>query len=292
MEARAFCPAHVTGFFKAEAGGSLGAGFSVELGVATAVRASEGRGTEIRVRGREPGDLRVSRRVAGRFRQVSGFAGKLEITHEIGVPVGYGLGCSAAAALSLAYALDAALETGLGAQESAKIAHEAELECRTGLGDVLAAYHGGFEIRVSAGAPGSGRIVRMPSDGLAAVIACFAPIPTTEFIKNRMAGINGLGGRMVRELLRGGGASRFQEMSLEFADYIDVVTPRMRRAVRGLQESGRGCGVAMFGETVFALVPEAEAGEAGRALSSEHPGAEVLQSRIDGRGARLLAAGP
>ena len=284
MKAKAFCPAHVTGFFKAEEGGSLGAGFSIELGVTTEVCASEGEGTRIRARGRKPGDLRVSRRVAGRFRRISGFAGKLEITHELGVPVGYGLGCSAAAALSLAYALDEALGTGLGRQGSARIAHEAELECRTGLGDVLAAYHGGFEVRVCAGAPGRGRVVKMPSGDLAAVIACFAPVSTTEFIKNRMSGINGLGGRMVSELLRGGGAEKFQKMSLEFAEYIDIMTPRMRRAAGCLRE----CGVAMFGETVFALVPAREAEEARRRLGAQYPEAEVLASGIDRRGARLL----
>lgn len=292
MKAKAFCPAHVTGFFKAEAAGSLGAGFSIERGVTTEVSATAGSGLGISVSGREPGDLAVSRRVAEKFLEISGFGGRLEARHELGVPVGYGLGCSAAAALSLAYALDAALGTGLGAQKSAQIAHEAELECRTGLGDVLAAYHGGFEIRVGAGAPGRGRIVGVPSGGTSAVIACFAPVPTTEFMEKRMAGINGLGGRMVGRLRRGGGAAEFQRMSLEFAEYIDVVTPRMRGAADGLRGDGYGCGVAMFGETVFALVPEAEAGAARRRLAARHPDAEVLASGIDGRGARLLERRP
>jgi pantoate kinase len=44
MKARAFCPAHITGFFKAELDqkdpsymGSLGAGFSIKKGVKTTV---------------------------------------------------------------------------------------------------------------------------------------------------------------------------------------------------------------------------------------------------------------
>ena len=44
MKARAFCPAHITGFFKAELDekdpnrlGSLGAGFSIQKGVKTTV---------------------------------------------------------------------------------------------------------------------------------------------------------------------------------------------------------------------------------------------------------------
>ena len=54
------------------------------------------------------------------------------------------LGCSAAVALSLSIALNDALECELSKIEVAQIAHNVEIECKTGLGDVLAAYHGGF----------------------------------------------------------------------------------------------------------------------------------------------------
>lgn len=285
MEAKAFCPAHVTGFFKAEEGGSLGAGFSTEAGVLTQVRACAGSGTEVSASGYGCADLSVSRRVAGRFRELSGFGGRLEVRHRLGVPAGYGLGCSAAAALSLAYALDGALGTGLGRERAALAAHEAEIECKTGLGDVLAAYHGGFEIRTSAGGPGSGRVSRMDWPGLVAVIACFAPVPTARFMKEKMGGINGLGGRMVRELARGGGAGRFQEMSMEFAAHAGMDTARVRRAARALGSAGYGCGVAMVGETVFSLVPASEAGAAARILRAQRPAALIV-SGIDGRGAR------
>ena len=53
MEAKAFCPAHVTGFFTAhlddsqknsENLGSMGAGFSIKQGVTTSVRVSKKQG--------------------------------------------------------------------------------------------------------------------------------------------------------------------------------------------------------------------------------------------------------
>lgn len=287
MRGKAFCPAHVTGFFKAGGGGSVGAGFSMGLGVTTEAEALCGSGTSIEARGRECADLSVSECVAGRFRDISGFGGRLEIRHELGVPPGYGLGCSAAAALSLAYALDEALGTGLGAQRAASVAHEAELECRTGLGDVAAAWRGGFEIRTAPGGPGKGMLSSVQLPGTAAVVACIAPVPTKDFMRDRMGGINGLGGKMVAELSRGGGLARFHRMSFEFAEHAGLATARVRRAARALRGAGLGCGVAMIGETVFSLVPAVRAGEAARVLRSSLD-AEVLVSCIGG-GAHLEA---
>ena len=66
----------------------------------------------------------------------------VDVHHDISVPVGYGLGCSAAVALSLSLALNEALGTNLSRTEIGQIAHNAEISCKTGLGDVLAAFHG------------------------------------------------------------------------------------------------------------------------------------------------------
>ena len=117
----------------------------------------------------------------------------LDITHEIGIPVGYGLGCSAAAALSLALALNKAIGAGYTREQAGTIAHNAEVRCRTGLGDVLAAYHGGFEIRTAPGAPGIGAVKKMQSGGCEAVIACFEPVSTPDFLRDKMESINGNG---------------------------------------------------------------------------------------------------
>ena len=107
MMATAFCPAHLTGFFKAELDkedskqlGSLGAGFSIQKGVKTIVTIRDKTKHDIsnfaiKVNGFESGDMRVSELVLSRFSTEGKF---LDITHEINVPVGYGFGCSAAVA--------------------------------------------------------------------------------------------------------------------------------------------------------------------------------------------------
>ena len=145
MMATAFCPAHITGFFKAELNkkdskqlGSLGAGFSIQKGVKTTVTIRNKTKHDIsnftiKVNGFESGDMKVSELVLSKFSTKNKY---LNVTHEIDVPVGYGFGSSAAVALSLAIALNDALDCKLSKIQVAQIAHDVEIECKTGLGDV------------------------------------------------------------------------------------------------------------------------------------------------------------
>ncbi|MDA7941162.1 MAG: GHMP kinase [Nitrosopumilus sp.] len=289
MQAAAFCPAHVTGFFKAFPGddpdraGSTGAGFSLSVGVTTRVRVSAGSGHVITASGHDPGGTAVSEHV---LRQFEGIAGprRTEVCHEVGVPAGYGLGASAAAALSLSLALDAALGTGLGREGAARVAHRAEIACRTGLGDVIAALHGGLEVRTRPGAPGIGEVVSRRS-GDVAVISCIAPVRTSSFMRDGMDRINGRGGRMVSEMLESPDTARFQEMSLEFARHAGVVTPRMEEAAARIRGAGAPCGVALFGETVFSLV---EPGGERRVLDALEGAAGTTITSGIGGGARMV----
>ena len=144
------------------------------------------------------------------------------------VPVGYGLGCSAAVALSLALALNQALKTGFSKTRVGQIAHLAEIRCRTGLGDVLASYHGGFEIRTKSGAPGIGELEKIdPGEKLDVLIICFNPISTKKFLGEKISLVNGLGGKMVQELMESKDMNEFQDKSIKFAKYIKIVTPKI-----------------------------------------------------------------
>ena len=300
MKGRAFCPAHVTGFFKAHLGdglggaeemGSVGAGFSIREGVTTTVSCRPGTGHTITAGGYLPEGTGVSEAVLGEFLGLGGAAGKhCTIHHEIGVPIGYGLGSSGAVALSLALALNEALGTGFGREEIGRIAHRAEIQCKTGLGDVLASYHGGFEIRTRPGAPGTGKIEKIPAGGISVVMACFAPISTEGFIRDRLAQINGIGGKMTKELLKSRDHGRFQDMSLEFAEHAGVMTPRMRRVADDLSRNGIRCGVALFGETIFSMVPAGGEDKVAGILRRHSGDAVILRSRLDDMGARVLDA--
>ena len=296
MMATAFCPAHITGFFKAELDkedskqlGSLGAGFSIQKGVKTTVAVRDKTKHDIsdftiKVDGFESGDMRVSELVLNRFSVKGKF---IDVTHDIDVPVGYGFGCSAAVALSLSIALSDALDCKLTKIQVAQIAHNIEIECRTGLGDVLASYHGGFEIRVKPGAPGVGQVKKIDlSEKRDVIIICFNPISTKKFLKEKISSINGLGGKMVKKLIESNDTEEFQDMSIKFAKYVNVVTPKMNQVINLLHKNGIKCGVALFGETVFSLVTKDEKNKV-KALLKQFDDGLIITSKIDNSGARL-----
>lgn len=343
----AFCPAHITGFFKSYLGedgydhgkkllppntppeslGSTGAGFSIKHGVTARVSATKDmKGDEgtskyhndvhngmktydgdgdgdrnqalrfkVSTSGHHTdGRTDITREVLDRFLEIDKSSRGMffDIEYEIAVPVGYGLGVSGAVAMSLSLALDQALHTGLAQDEIGRIAHNAEIKCKTGLGDVLASFHGGFEIRTRPGAPGIGRVQKIqPCEGEASsiAVACFAPISTNMFIKERLTQINGLGGKMVGSLLKTKSCKHFQEMSLRFARYADVITPRMQTIIDRLSRNGINCGVALFGETVFTMIPKGdEHRRKALGILKEYPGGTVIESMLDSAGARVL----
>ena len=299
MKGVAFCPAHITGFFKAELEkksnigelGSQGAGFSIQKGVKTTVRVRkkteyDTSNFHLNILGYQTDNAQVSEFVIKKFLDLVGKDVFVDIDHNITVPVGYGLGCSGAVALSLGLALNQALDTGLSKEQVGLIAHEAEIKCQTGLGDVLASYHGGFEIRTKSGAPGHGIVKKIKSDNYTAVIICFSPISTKRFISERLPFINGLGGKMVTKLEQSKNIIEFQDMSLEFAKYVNVITPKMARVIKDLNKNRINCGVALFGETIFSLVPKNKETKAIDILKKYDDGI-IITSKIDNVGARI-----
>ena len=301
MGSVAFCPAHITGFFKAQVNdneeclekiGSMGAGFSIKQGVTTRVsireKNEEKENFKIITNGYQSDKTDISEFVLNEFLKLGKFSDKFfEIEHEISVPVGYGLGSSSAVALSLSFALDQALNTRLDRSLIGQIAHNAEVNCKTGLGDVLASFHGGFEIRVKAGAPGIGSVEKIRTEDISVIMICFAPISTNKFIKERLSQINGLGGKMVNKLLESKNYEHFQDMSLEFAKYVDVMTPRMQSIVNDFSKSNIKCGIALFGETIFSMVTK-EKEEKVLEILNKYPDGIVIKSELDQSGARLL----
>jgi pantoate kinase len=294
MRGLAFCPAHITGFFKAdveqqepEKMGSLGAGFSIKDGVTSRVDVEYSDVNEfvINTTGYETDNFDVSEFVIKEFQKLSSKKFHCNVTHDISIPIGYGLGCSGAVALSLSYALNQALDTNLSNEEIGKIAHTAEVSCKTGLGDVIGSFYGGFEIRTKPGAPGVGKLKKIDSDS-SVVIACFSPMSTKKFIDENLAVINGLGGKMVNKLVQTNDYNEFQDMSIEFAKYIKVMTPKMDSVISELNGIGVKCGVALFGETIFTLVPKEKELQVLEILKKYDNGI-LIRSKIDNVGARL-----
>jgi len=90
---------------------------------------------------------------------------------------------------------------------------------------------------------------------------------------------------VVNKLVKSRNYLEFLDMSLEFAKYVRVITPKMDDVVNDLQNNGIKCGVAMFGETVFTLVPKSKEDQVMKILKKY--GGIVIKSRIDKTGARV-----
>ncbi|MBS3817843.1 MAG: hypothetical protein KGY76_09820, partial [Candidatus Thermoplasmatota archaeon] len=158
MTSKAFCPAHITGFFSLplkgknyendERMGSRGAGFSIDLGVKAEVEVGD-EGWDIIVNGEKTSFMVVEKTVFN-------FAPGGTVSLETDLPFSQGFGLSGACALSAGMAvLD---ELGQNLDRALPAAHKAEMFCRTGMGDVLAQSKGGFEVRVKEGLPPNGEI--------------------------------------------------------------------------------------------------------------------------------------
>jgi pantoate kinase len=117
---------------------------------------------------------------------------------------------------------------------------------------------------------------------------CFSPISTNKFIKERLSQINGLGGKMVNRLLESKNYEHFQDMSLEFAKYVQVMTLRMEKLIQELASNGIKCGVALFGETVFTMIPKEKENYVLQILE-KYPEGIIIRSELDNLGARVLS---
>ncbi|MXX20365.1 MAG: GHMP kinase [Cenarchaeum sp. SB0661_bin_35] len=282
MEGKAFCPAHITGFFRAdkagtpEETGSVGAGFSIKMGVETTIRYTGGSTISV------TGDMwnGMTEYAANLFYDMMGERHGVEINHKTGVPIGYGLGSSGAVALSTLYALNGTFDAGIDSQRLGQMAHRTELHFNSGLGDVLAAYHGGFEVRVKGGAPGYGRIKNLDVGDPSILIVCLAPSSTNTFLQKYIQSDDS----MIDVMLDCGNLRLFQEMSMNFAKKNNVITAEMNNVIRRITDAGAPCGVAMVGETVFCMVPPEEAHVIVDAL---HP-YDLYHTSIDTEGARII----
>jgi pantoate kinase len=296
--AKAFSPGHITGFFEAPHDiscfhflhrGSKGAGFSIDRGIATTAYLYESAKPEyqISINGIKSRNAEVSKWVIEEYLKLADRPYFISIHHDVEIPIGFGLGSSGAAALSLSYALNQVLDAGLNRTQAAQIAHHAEIAYNTGLGTVIAEFAGGFEMRTSPGAPGIGSVSKINLDkNYKVVVLCLAPILTKSFLTNRINEINGLGGIMLSELSASKSLDDFLKMSHGFAEMLSLTEGRCKGPIAALKTRGIKSSVALFGQTVFTVVSQARAAEAADALRQF--GGTLIVCNIDMAGARML----
>jgi pantoate kinase len=300
-ESAAFAPGHITGIFRIHdqpddplKKGSWGAGVSLVKGVTTRVNIidSSRNSVKIRINDQSTKSAKVSERVINAFLSRAKKTSRIIVNHDVKIPIGSGFGSSGAGALGLALALNEALGCDLSHTEAAQVAHIAEVDCKTGLGTVIAEASGGLEIRTKPGGPGVGEVRNISVDN-DYVVACLSlgPISTGEVLTSARfrQRINQFGGELLDRLIAEPRPHLFMALSRKFAEHVGLISPRIRRILTETDSSGLTCSMAMLGETVFSLVERDNLEELlpifHRYTSSEH---NIIISEIDFQGARLL----
>jgi pantoate kinase len=302
LRAKTFCPGHITGFFEIcdqpsnpLKRGSRGAGVSVNKGVTTEVIVEESVRpiVEVYINGKID-KAPVTRSVINHILESKNDITKKRVivNHETQVPVGCGIGSSGAGAWGTALALNQLLKLNLTHDKVGQIAHIAEVENRTGLGTVPAQQRGGIEIRTKPGAPGIGHVDQIPfNPDLRVVCSSLGSISTRSMLSNPKVRtkINEFGAGLVQEIVKKASPEELMRLSRMFSEKTELLSQTLRAGLKLLDEKGfHNCSMALFGETIFALVWSGEAEDATKILREWNGRGETFSAQVDPIGARLM----
>ena len=261
---KAFCPGHITGFFEICDSdpdilkrGSRGAGFSTELGAVSdaMVEPRDHRKITVVVHGLDDyagGDVSIL--------AVKNLIGdrklKVEVETNLQLPLSQGFGMSGAGALSATLAVVAAVgdEYGFTRDDAVKAAHLAEVESRTGLGDVAGQSVGGFERRLEPGLPPFGKIVSSAIDMEVVLCVLGGALETKAVLtdQEQRQRIVDAGRKAINDFGSSDNLKRFCEVSWSFAREAKLTTPEINKAVADALPHGCAS-MSMLGRSVFAF---------------------------------------
>lgn len=303
--AAAFCPGHVTGLFEIHdedpdplRRGSRGAGFSLAQGVLAYVEVAPADSLQIEVLvDKAPADAPVTREAITYLLREAVRDGKVPLNKDapkgskarihvrawcdVHLPVSQGFGMSAAGALSSALALARCLR--MGRSEALRAAHAADVTQRGGLGDVVGASVGGFEIRTGAGVPPYGSVTSFLGYGDAVLCIIGGALETKSVLQDpaRRAAIDAAGGKRLAELLKTPSLDTFLQKSQEFARESGLLTPALERAIHAARPHGTAS-MSMLGNSLFAF------GNVPRLVDALASFGETRVVPVSAAGARLV----
>ncbi len=287
-QGEAFCPGHVTAFFEVcedadpRKKGSRGAGLSLSLGVKTVARVRESPrpSLDILVNGRK---AKAEVTEAAARKVLADRAYEVKLLCDTPLPVSQGFGVSSAAALSTTLALDDALGLGLPRDELVALAHVADVERGTGLGDVVPASQGGMDLRLQPGAPGHAEVRKFEVHRDLLLVVVGPELLTRSVIRNpaKVAAINRHGGECVDAFAKEPTLARLFDLGNRFAEETGLASKTVLEVVRASRMFGRAT-MAMLGNSIFA--------EAGREelVTLYRKFGTILRCEVDNEGARVL----
>ena len=274
--AKSFAPANISCVFRIYGHknprwtGSYGFGFTLNEGVV--VKASKSKKPEVIFNKKKiyfPTVKNVIKKLAN---------GKASVRIKSRLPLGCGFGLSGASALASAYAINKLLKLKKSNKELAIISHTAEVENKTGLGDVVNQFYGGFCVKLK---PSSHFIVKkLPIKNADVYCKYFGKISTKSIItnpklkkkinKSASAALSN-----IKKIIKNkkAGFGQIIKISKEFAVNSGLLTnKKTMNAIKSIEKNKGNASMIMLGNAVF----------------SDKPFKGALKFRITGKGAHLL----
>ena len=257
MKTTAFAPGHISGFFEPvyspdmSRTGSRGAGINVSLGAVSEVfiNASTLQSFEVFVNNKRSNDnvTRLSLKYLFGENPV-----KVVVKTKLDLPLGQGFGMSAAGALSATIA--AAKIVNLPVSDAIKAAHFAEVQLKTGLGDVMASSFGGVEIRKSAGLPPWGVIEHIPGNIELVLCVVGKKLDTKNVLTDsfKASKIADYGKLCTKKILDNPSIENFFSLSQTFTRKTELADPQVLKAIELANQYGMAS-MCMLGNSIFAM---------------------------------------
>lgn len=257
----AFVPGHITGLFSvhrtddAARTGSRGVGVTLTDGVT--VRVTEPEPTDPEPTHPEPThpETTLNDEPIG-VESVTRVLGSMDVhahVHaETPLPLGAGFGVSGAMALGAAFAANAFFDCEYTENDLVRLAHIAEVESESGLGDVVAQARGGAPIRLDPGAPPYGRLDGIPETGQIEYVT-FGERSTEDVISGDTTLLSDAGQRGLQTVRDHPTLETFVAASRAFASDAALLTDDVETVIGDVETSGGSASMAMLGRTVFAL---------------------------------------
>jgi pantoate kinase len=306
--AKAFAPAGISSFFEIcdttadgkpqtdlNRVGARGGGFGLQKGITTQVSVIKARANRvsISINGTPSPQAQTTLTVAQSLLNLTQQKFNVTIEHTIDVPIGSGFGTSAGGALTAGLALAAALELPLTSNQIGRIAHAAEIQCKTGLGTVGPMLLSGCILTLEPGAPGVAVIDRIPlTPDYVVVAGVFGPTPTKEILSSplKRQQVNQSGRKTLNAILADPSLENFLSCSWQFAQEAGFATPRVKQLVDSAVKAGAvGATQNMVGEAVHAVAWKEDADVVAEAFKQALPPDRVLVSKLDFQGAQLVS---
>jgi len=172
-----------------------------------------------------------------------------------------------------------------------RIAHVAEVKCKTGLGTVGPLLFGGCGLTLEPGAPGIARLDRIPvSSDHRLVVGTFRPYPTKELLSSQKyrENINEWGRKTLKRILADPSLENFMGACKDFAVGTGFVTDRVQKLMTLAKKAGAvGAAQNMLGEAVHALVTVDTMDDVYDAFRTVLPEEKIITAKIDSQGARI-----